>query len=91
MIDADYISYQPIEGVPVEIHIYNEDYFTYVPLAPPFITKRVSENESFAIYKASKYGKLTVKTQGSGDTRTDPMVTFEEITESEALSYVSGE
>ena len=90
MIDADYISYQPIEGVPVEIHIYNEDYFTYVPLAPPFITKRVSENESFAIYKASKYGKLTVKTQGSGDIRKNPSVTFEEISESEVQEILNG-
>lgn len=91
MEELDRTHYQPIEGVPVEIHVCSEDYFTYEALAAPFVTKVVSENESFMIFKASKYGKLTVKTQGSGNVRTNPVVTFEEITESEALSYVSSE
>lgn len=43
MEELDRTHYQPIEGVPVEIHVCSEDYFTYEALAAPFVTKVVSE------------------------------------------------
>lgn len=91
MAKADFICVQPIEGVPVVKYIYSDKHCVYSALSVPVAVKKVSDNISFAVFAGSKYGKLTVKTQGSGDTRTNPVVTFVEITESEALSYVSGE
>ena len=70
---------QPIKGVPV-LRVCFGDFEKYIPCAAPIKMVKVSDNESYAIYHGSiKYGKLTVKTQGSGDTRTDPVVTFVEV------------
>lgn len=73
-------SLQPIKGVPVvkkgEI---------YEARRPPVERCRVSDNESYAIYEGvdnegvTHRGKITVKTQGVGNIRTNPVVTFEEV------------
>lgn len=70
---------QPIKGVPV-LRVGFGNFQKYIPCAPPVKLVKVSSNESYAIYKGdTKYGKLTVTTTGSGDTRTDPVVTFVEV------------
>ena len=78
MTIADFIISQPIKGVPLILVGWGE-YKTYIPFVRPTKVERVSDNESYAIYKGSKYGKLTVRTSGSGKVRTDPVVTFEEV------------
>ena len=75
---GEFVFSQPIKGVPV-IMVGFGQYKKYIGLAAPVKLEVVSDNESYAIYKGSKYGKLTVKTSGSGKVRTDPVVTFEEV------------
>lgn len=90
MAKADFNCVQPIEGVPVVKYIYSNTHCVYSALSAPVVVKKVSDNISFAVFAGSKYGKLTVTTEGTGDIRKNSVVTFEEITESEAQSYVSG-
>lgn len=78
LTEVDLEIQQPIAGVPV-LKITCGKYFTYLPFAFPTRMKKVSNNESYAIFKATKTAKLTVKTEGSGDTRYNPVVTFEEV------------
>ena len=40
--------------------------------------------------EVSDYGKLTITTEGSGDIRKNPSVTFEEISESEVQEILNG-
>lgn len=71
---------QPLKGVPIikkgEI---------YEARRPPVEYGKVSDNESYAIYEGvdndgvTHRGKITVKTQGTGNVRTNPVVTLEEV------------
>lgn len=80
MTDTDFIFTQPIKGVPVAlISDKTGTYKKYIALDTAVKIEKVSDNESYAIFKGSKYGKLTVKTSGSGNVRTNPVVTFEEV------------
>lgn len=80
MEDVEFKISQPIDGVPVMMISY-EGYKKYIPMAAPANMVKVSDNESYAVYKGDeKTGKLTVKTSGSGDARRIVSVTFEEVT-----------
>lgn len=70
--------YQPIDGVPV-LRIIAGKYSSYIPFAKPVEVGKVSDNESYAIYSASKSAKLTVKTTGTGNVRTNVQVIFKEV------------
>ena len=78
---GDFIFSQPIKGVPVLLISFG-GFKKYIPFCPPVKMVKVSDNESYAVYKGTeKYGKLTVTTTGSGDTRKDPVVTFKEVSQ----------
>lgn len=90
MAKADFICVQPIEGVPVVKYIYSDKHCVYSALSVPVAVKKISDNVSFAVFAGSKYGKLTITTEGSGDIRKNPSVTFEEISESEVQEILNG-
>lgn len=72
---------QPIEGIPVLKYSYG-DFETYVALDKPAVMCKVSDNESYAIFRGlSKTAKLTVITEGDGNIREKVTVTLEELTE----------
>lgn len=74
-----FLGEQAIEGVPL-MSFKVEGYETFAPAAFPVEMKKVSDNESYAIFKgSSKAAKLTVKTSGSGNVRYNPIVTLEEV------------
>lgn len=77
--EADFLSSQPIEGVPLVAFSF-ENFGTFSALAYPLEIGKTSDNESYAIIKGkSKAVKITVKTTGSGNVRKDPVVTLEEV------------
>lgn len=77
--DFKFLGKQAIEGVPLIVFKANGRE-TFAPADFPAEMKKVSDNESYAIFKGfSKAAKLTVKTSGSGNVRYNPIVTLEEV------------
>ena len=78
-MDADFLFEQPIDGIPIMTIAYG-GYVAYAALAKPSKIEKVSDNESYAIFSGpEKAAKLTVKTEGSGNIRTNITATLEEV------------
>lgn len=71
---------QPIKGIPITLE--GEVYKAH---RAPVEVRKVSDNESYAIYEGydnagiKHRAKLTVKTEGTGNSRTNITATLEEV------------